>query len=254
MDSPAHFSVPAGDESLLWNQAPPSAASSSRYYDESQDLQPENEGDRTVRLQQVQLAQDSSAMNSQRQDDTFAFKGTMGSAPDPETPVVHSTSPSSNEDEHVTRLRTERDRLRGMNDSLERTILHFEGARSQLDRLQSNISTTQGLMRLWSELMSQTEHTRGLVMDTGWTMDGDLDFLQAEQEREERERQAEQSEKERILREAQEEEERRKAEAAAAQEAQKSRGQVPARVYCLLAVADGVPNLFRDPRVSWIKN
>lgn len=266
MESPAQFSAfgAADDDSLLFDQAPPSAASSSRFMSTSS-ISPGGRGDEgdetadmTLRLENVGLAQDRPAQFQQQQqqsEDTFAFRGPPSSStrpPPPGTrtdPEVYAAparaaalEPEGAEEDasaRVVRLKTERDRLRKLNESLERSITHFSGARGQLGRLQDNIQTTHGLMELWSNLMSQTEHTRHLVMDPNWTMDGDLQTLQAQLEAKERaeqeaQRKAAAEEEEARLaaierekqqqREEEEEERRRKAVAQSAEPSSKTRG------------------------------
>lgn len=245
MDSPAQFPGfgPAEDASLLLDQAPPSAASSTRYLHSAGD---ESDAEVTMRMDNLSVSGDAfqpRTIAAHDTDDTFAFKGSMGrSAPHNPSPQPDQAQPGLEPDPvqedataRLMRLRAERDRLRKLNESVERSIEYFSGARGQLGRLQENIETTHGLMRVWSDLMSQTEHTRNLVMDPNWSMEGDLRALQAQQEAKERAAQeakeAEQARLEALQRakeeEEQQEEERKRKTAQAAEQAPKTRGAQP---------------------------
>lgn len=139
---------------------------------------------------------------------------------------------SLNPSTRLDSLKSERDRLRALNATLERTLDNFRGAHGQLERLQGNIETTHGLMSAWEKLMSQTEHTRELVLDPQWSQANDLRVLEAQQqqqqqqqEEEEQQRQAAEVERQRLAAEEEKEAKRLKEqEALEARQSQQTRG------------------------------
>ena len=159
-------------------------------------------GDATVREHRLgpSVTQDATS--------TFTYKGSMPAAE--EEPVMTSSHDKVKEEDTTSNsrmqdLRMERDRLRLLNNMLEKTIGNFQSAQDKLQvslclypfyftlwklavllkkRFQGNVETTHALMDIYVKLVSQAEHNSQLLLDGHWTIDGDLAQITKAQQKE----------------------------------------------------------------------